>query len=43
MSVDSAIAWTTSTWNPVVGCSRVSPGCLHCYAERMPHRFSGTG
>ena len=43
MSVDSAIAWTTSTWNPVVGCSRVSPGCLHCYAERMAHRFSGTG
>lgn len=41
MGVDSAIAWTTSTWNPVVGCSRVSTGCLHCYAERMVHRFSG--
>ncbi|MBX3246039.1 MAG: phage Gp37/Gp68 family protein [Myxococcales bacterium] len=43
MSTNSAIEWTESTWNPVRGCSRVSPGCEHCYAERMAHRFSGEG
>ena len=34
----SAIQWTDETWNPVVGCSRVSRGCEHCYAERVAHR-----
>lgn len=32
-------AWWTDTWNPVVGCSPVSPGCLNCYAARMAHRL----
>lgn len=41
MSATSKIEWTDATWNPVVGCSRVSPGCDHCYAMRMAHRFSG--
>ena len=35
----SAIEWTESTWNPVTGCSKVSPGCAHCYAEAMSRRF----
>jgi protein gp37 len=35
----SAIEWTESTWNPVSGCSKVSPGCAHCYAERLSLRF----
>jgi len=39
----SKIEWTEATWNPVRGCSRVSPGCQHCYAERMAHRFSAPG
>ena len=39
MAQASAIEWTGSTWNPVVGCSKVSPGCAHCYAERMAHRL----
>lgn len=43
MSTISSIEWTEATWNPVRGCSRVSPGCEHCYAERMAHRFSGPG
>jgi len=43
MSTVSSIEWTESTWNPVRGCARVSPGCEHCYAERMAHRFSGEG
>ncbi|MCK9513099.1 MAG: phage Gp37/Gp68 family protein [Pigmentiphaga sp.] len=34
----SSIEWTDETWNPVVGCSRVSPGCEHCYAEGVAHR-----
>ena len=33
------IEWTDSTWNPVTGCSKISPGCKHCYAERMAHRL----
>lgn len=37
------IQWTDETWNPTRGCSRTSPGCLNCYAERMAHRFSGPG
>ncbi len=39
----SAIEWTEFTWNPMRGCSRVSPGCERCYAERIAHRFSGPG
>ena len=35
MANGSSIEWTESTWNPVTGCTKVSPGCAHCYAERM--------
>lgn len=35
------IEWTQATWNPVTGCSRVSPGCVHCYAARMAKRLAG--
>lgn len=38
----SAIEWTEATWNPVTGCSKVSPGCAHCYAETLSHRFGWT-
>jgi protein gp37 len=37
----SRIEWTDVTWNPVTGCDRVSPGCDHCYAERMAKRLAG--
>lgn len=43
MSAVSSIEWTDRTWNPVRGCSRVSPGCDNCYAMRVAHRFSGEG
>ena len=43
MSNDSAIEWTGSTWNPVSGCTKVSDGCDHCYAERITERFHGKG
>lgn len=43
MSDKTGIEWTDATWNPVRGCSRVSPGCVNCYAERVAARFSGTG
>lgn len=43
MGAKTGIEWTDATWNPVRGCSRVSPGCEHCYAERMATRFSGRG
>lgn len=43
VAVATSIEWTEMTWNPVRGCSRISPGCQHCYAERMAHRFSGPG
>ena len=39
MSTKSAIEWTDSTWNPVTGCTKVSPGCANCYAERISKRF----
>lgn len=39
----SKIEWTDVTWNPTRGCSRVSPGCEHCYAERMAHRLNHPG
>jgi protein gp37 len=41
VSVQSAIEWTDATWNPVTGCSKVSPGCAHCYAETFAERFRG--
>lgn len=40
---DHGISWTEETWNPIRGCSRVSEGCRHCYAERTANRFSGVG
>lgn len=43
MSTQSAIEWTHSTWNPVTGCTKVSAGCLNCYAERMARRLQGMG
>ena len=39
----SAIEWTESTWNPVTGCTKVSPGCKNCYAERMARRLQAMG
>lgn len=41
MSQQSAIEWTDATWNPVRGCTKVSPGCKHCYAEAFAERFRG--
>jgi len=41
MVIDSGIEWTDSTWNPLTGCNKVSPGCKHCYAERMAKRLQG--
>ena len=41
MSDKSKIEWTDATWNPVRGCSKVSPGCQHCYAETFAERFRG--
>ena len=43
MAGGSAIEWTESTWNPVTGCTKVSPGCKHCYAERMARRLRAMG
>lgn len=40
---DSSIEWTESTWNPVTGCTKTSPGCRHCYAERMAKRLQAMG
>jgi len=39
----SRIEWTEVTWNPVTGCTKVSPGCANCYAERMTRRLQGMG
>src|SRR2546427_8649451 len=39
MSDRSHIEWTDATWNPLRGCSKVSPGCAHCYAETFAERF----
>jgi len=43
MAIRSSIEWTESTWNPVTGCTKVSPGCAHCYAERMAKRLQAMG
>ena len=37
------IEWTDATWNPVTGCNKISPGCKHCYAERLSKRLKATG
>ncbi len=39
MATSSSIEWTEATWNPLTGCTKVSPGCKHCYAERMARRL----
>lgn len=41
MADRSAIEWTDATWNPVRGCTKISPGCKHCYAETFAERFRG--
>lgn len=43
MGQKSTIEWTGSTWNPVTGCEKISPGCLNCYAERMAKRLQAMG
>lgn len=43
MVTRSSIEWTEMTWNPVTGCTKVSPGCTHCYAERMALRLKAMG
>ena len=43
MAAKSTIEWTESTWNPLTGCTKVSPGCKHCYAERMAKRLQAMG
>jgi protein gp37 len=43
MAQKSSIEWTESTWNPLTGCTKISPGCKHCYAERMALRLKAMG
>lgn len=43
MALDSSIEWTEATWNPVTGCTKISDGCKHCYAERMSKRLQAMG
>src|ERR1700730_14035757 len=43
MAANSSIEWTESTWNPLTGCTKISPGCKHCYAERMALRLQSMG
>lgn len=43
MANNSHIEWTDATWNPVTGCSKISPGCKFCYAERLAHRLQAMG
>jgi protein gp37 len=43
MANNSSIEWTQSTWNPLTGCTKISPGCKHCYAERMAKRLQAMG
>ncbi len=42
MADATTIEWTDATWNPVTGCTKISAGCDHCYAERFSERFRGT-
>jgi len=43
MASNSKIEWTESSWNPVTGCTKISPGCANCYAERMANRLKAMG
>jgi protein gp37 len=43
MATNSSIEWTDATWNPVTGCSKISPGCKYCYAERLAYRLQAMG
>ena len=43
MATNSDIEWTDATWNPVTGCTKVSPGCKNCYAARMANRLQAMG
>lgn len=43
MANNSSIEWTEATWNPVTGCTKISPGCKFCYAERMARRLQAMG
>jgi protein gp37 len=43
MANNSSIEWTEATWNPVTGCTKISPGCKHCYAETMSRRLKAMG
>jgi protein gp37 len=43
MAGTSKIEWTEATWNPVTGCDKISPGCKHCYAERLALRLQAAG
>lgn len=43
MATKSSIEWTESTWNPLTGCTKISPGCKNCYAERMAKRLQAMG
>jgi protein gp37 len=38
-NTNTSIEWTDKTWNPTTGCNKVSPGCIHCYAETITKRF----
>ena len=43
MATNSSIEWTEATWNPIVGCTVLSPGCTNCYAMRMAARLEAMG
>ena len=43
MAQGTSIEWTDATWNPVTGCTKISPGCTNCYAERLAHRLQAMG
>jgi protein gp37 len=43
MAGKSSIEWTEATWNPLTGCTKISPGCKHCYAERLAKRLQAMG
>ena len=43
MASNSHIEWTGATWSPVTGCTKISPGCKHCYAERLANRLQAMG
>lgn len=43
MTTTTTIEWTEQTWNPTTGCTKISPGCKHCYAETMAHRLQAMG